>query len=92
MEWVWQSNHLTDSYTYSVHGFTDRQLNIPYSFSIIQSVTTTLLNYSIKPLYLKSSLQYAITSEYPEANIECNDFMTSSSKAIQIITKSKWLS
>ncbi len=89
MKWVWQSNDdLTESYTYSVHRFTYRQLNVPHTFRTIQSVTTTLLNYSAVPLYLKSSLQYVVSSEYPEANIECNDFMLSpTTKAIQVTTK-----
>ena len=90
MEWVWQSNDLTESFTYFlVHRFTDRQLNVPYTFSRIQSVTTTLLNYSVVPLYLKSSLQYVVSSEYPEANIECNDFMPYPTETVQVTTKSE---
>ncbi len=90
MKWVWQSNDdLTESYTYSVHWFTYRQLNVTHTFRTIQSVTTTLLNYSPVPLYLKSSLQYVVSSEYPEANIECNAFMLSPTKAIQVTTKSE---
>ncbi len=87
--WVWQSTDLTENYIYSVDPFSNSQLNVPHTFSRIQSVTTTLLNISRQPLYLKSSLQYVVSSEYPEANIECNDFMTSPSKTIQIMTKSE---
>ena len=90
MEWVWQSNELTESYMYSVDLFTDKEFSIPHHFNNIQSVTTTLLNYSRQPLYLKSSLQYVVSSEYPEANIECNDGGTHSPfEAIQVTTKSE---
>ncbi len=89
MEWVWQSNDLTENYMYSVDRFSYDLLNVPHTFSI-QSVTTTLLNFSTQPLYLKSSLQYVVSSEYPEANIECNDFMHFPSKIIQVTAKSKW--
>ncbi len=89
--WVWQSNDLTEGYTYSAHGFTDNQLNVPHTFSRIQSVTTTLLNFSLQPLYLKSSLQYVVSSKYLVANIECNDFRHSPSETIQVTTKSEFL-
>ncbi len=89
IEWEWPSNDLTESYTYSAHRFTYKELNVPHTFSRIQSVTTTLLNYSRQPLYLKSSLQYVVSSEYPEANIECNDGMHSPFEAIQVTTKSE---
>ncbi len=89
MKWVWQSNDLTENYIYSVYRFSDTLLNVPHYFSRIQSVTTTLLNFSTHPLYLKSSLQYVVSSEYPEANIECNDFMLSPSETIQVTTKSE---
>ncbi len=89
IKWVWQSNDITDSNTYWAHQYTDSQLNAPYTFNKIQSVTTTLLNISTQPLYLKSSLQYVVSSEYPESNIECNDFMVSPTKAIQVTTKSE---
>ncbi len=89
MEWVWHSNELTENYMYSVHRFTDMKFSIPHHFSNIQSVITTLLNYSIQPLHLKSSLQYVVSSEYSEANIECSDFMVSPTKAIQVTTKSE---
>ena len=56
MEWVWQSNDLTERYTYWLHPFFYYELNIPHTLSRIQSVTTTLLNYSTEPLFLKSSL------------------------------------
>ncbi len=91
MEWEWQSNDLTESYTYVAYWFAYMELNVPHTFSRIQSVTTTLLNYSIQPLYLKSSLQYVVSSEYPEANIECNDYMVSPSETIQVMTKSESL-
>ena len=91
IEWEWPSNDLTESYTYSAHRFTYKELNVPHTFSRIQSVTTTLLNYSRQPLYLKSSLQYVVSSEYPEANIECNDYMVSPSETIQVMTKSESL-
>ncbi len=90
MEWVWQSNDLTDNNIYTIDRFSDDLLNVPHNFSRIQSVTTTLLNFSTQPLYLTSSLQYVVSSEYPEANIECNDFTHSPSKTIQVTTKSKW--
>ncbi len=89
MEWVWQSNGLTESFTYFVDRFTDSKFNIPHTFTRIQSVTTTLLNYSEVPLYLKSSLQYVVSSEYPEANIECNDFMPYPTETVQVTTKSE---
>ncbi len=89
IEWVWQSNDLTENYRYRVDPFSNSQLNIPHTFSRIQSVTTTLLNYSTQPLYLTSSIQYVVSSEYPEANIECSDFMLSPTKAIQVTTKSE---
>ena len=89
MEWVWQSNDLTERYTYWLHPFFYYELNIPHTLSRIQSVTTTLLNYSTEPLFLKSSLQYVVSSEYPEANIECRDFMVYPTKAIEVTTKSE---
>ncbi len=88
MEWVWQSNELTESFMYFVHRLTTNQLNIPHNFNRIQSVTTSLLNDSAESLYLKSSLQYVVSSEYPEANIECNDFMAPS-ETIHISNKSE---
>ncbi len=90
MEWVWQSNYITEKKMYSVDLFSDDQLNVPHTFSIIQSVTTTLLNYSTHPLYLKSCLQYVISGKYPEATIECKNFVNFPSKTIQVTTKSKW--
>ncbi len=92
IKWVWQSNALTYNNKYSVDPFSNSQLNVPHTFSTIQSVSTTLLNYSIQPLYLKSSLQYVVSSEYPEANKECNDYMYSPSVTIQVSNKSEWLS
>ncbi len=89
MKWVWQSNELSESYQYFIHRFTGSHLNVPHTFSRIQSVTTTLLNFSTQPLYLKSSLQYVVSSEYPEASIKCSDFMLSPTKAIQVTTKSE---
>ncbi len=90
MEWVWQSTDFTENYIYSVNHISYTLLNVRHNFSRIQSVTTTLLNYSRQPLYLKSSLQYVVFSEYPEANIECNDFMISPSEIIQVTTKSEY--
>ncbi len=89
MEWVWQSNDSTENHIYMVAPNSDTQLNVPHTFSRIQSVTTTLLNFSRQPLYLNSSLQYVVSSEYPEANIECNDFKHSPSETIQVKIKSK---
>ena len=89
MEWVWQSNDSTENHIYMVAPNSDTQLNVPHTFSRIQSVTTTLLNFSTQPLYLKSSLQYVVSSEYPEASIKCSDFMLSPTKAIQVTTKSE---
>ncbi len=89
LEWVWQSNELTESYMYLVYRYTDMRFSIPHHFSNIQSVITTLLNYSIQPLCLKSSLQYVVSSEYPEVNIECNDGMHSPSEIIRVTTKSE---